>query len=40
MCAKMIPKELTEERKHRRVTIFKDLLERQDDILGRVITGD
>jgi len=40
MCAKMVPKELTEEKKQRRVTIFQDLLERQDDILGRVITGD
>ena len=37
--AKMVPKELTEQ-KQRRVTIFQDLLERQDDILGRVITGD
>ena len=40
MCAKMVPKELTEEQKQRRVTICQDLLERQDDILGRVITGD
>ena len=39
-CAKMVPKELTEEQKQRRVTICQDLLERQDDILGRVITGD
>ena len=39
VCAKMIPKELTEEQKQRRVTICQDLLERQDDILGRVITG-
>ena len=31
---------LTEEQKQRRVTICQDLLERQDDILGRVITGD
>jgi len=36
----MVPKELTEEQKQRRVTIFQDLLEKQDDILGRVITGD
>jgi len=36
----MVPKELTEEQKQRRVTICQDLLERQDDILGRVITGD
>ena len=40
VCAKMVPKKLTEEQKQRRVTICKDLLERQDDILGRVITGD
>ena len=38
--AKMVPKELTEEQKQRRVTICQDLLERQDDILGRVITDD
>ena len=36
----MVPKELTEEQKQRRVTICQDLLERQDDILGHVITGD
>jgi len=36
----MVPKELTEEQMQRRVTICQDLLERQDDILGRVITGD
>ena len=40
VCAKMVSKELTEEQKQRRVTICQDLLERQDDILGRVITGD
>jgi len=40
VCAKMVPKELTEEQKQRRVTICQDLLERKDDILGRVITGD
>jgi len=39
VCAKMVPKELTEEQKQRRVTISQDLLERQDDILGCVITG-
>jgi len=38
--AKMVPKELTEEQKQRSVTTCQDLLERQDDILGRVITGD
>jgi len=40
VCAKMVPKELTEEQKERRVTICRDLLERQDDILGHAITGD
>ena len=40
VCAKMVPKEVTEEQKQRRVTISQELLERQDDILGRVITGD
>ena len=40
MCAKMVPKELTEEQKQRRVTICQELLDWQDDILGRVITGD
>ena len=40
MCAKMVPKKLTEEQKQRRVTLCQDLLERQDDILGCVITGD
>jgi len=40
VCAKMVPKELTEEQTQRRVTICQDLLERQDDILGRVITDD
>jgi len=40
VCAKMVPKELTEEQKQRRVTVCQDLLERQDDILGRVITVD
>jgi len=29
VCAKMVPKELTEEQKQRRVTICQDLLERQ-----------
>jgi hypothetical protein len=40
VCAKMVPKELTKEQKQRIVTICQDLLERQDDIWGRVITGD
>ena len=30
----MVPKELTEQQKQRRVTICQDLLDRQDDILG------
>jgi predicted transcriptional regulator len=38
--AKIVPKELTEEQKERRVTVFQDLSERQVDILGCVITGD
>ena len=40
VCVKIVPKELTEEQKQRRVTYCQDLLKRQDDILGRVITGD
>jgi len=40
VCAKMVPKQLTKEQKQRRVTICQDLLESQNDILGRVITGD
>jgi len=40
LCAKIVPQELTEEQKQRKVTICQELLERQDDILGRVITGD
>ena len=40
VCAKMVPEKLTEEQKQRRVTICQDLLERQNDILGRVIIGD
>jgi len=40
VCTKMVPKEFTEQQKQRRVTICQDLLERQDDILGHVITGD
>ena len=39
VCAKIVPRELTEQ-KQRTVTICQDLLERQDDILGRVIAGD
>jgi len=40
VCAKMVPNELNEEQKQRRVTVFQDLLERQDDIQAHVITGD
>jgi len=40
VCEKMVPKEFTEEQRQRGVTIRQDLLGRQDDILGRVITGD
>ena len=40
VCAKMVPKELTKKQKQRRVTICKDLLVRQDDILGHAIKGD
>jgi len=40
VCAKMVAKDLTKEQKQRGVTIGQDLLERQDDILGHVITGD
>ena len=40
VCATMVPNEFTEEQKKRRVTICQDLLERQDDILGRVIAGN
>ena len=40
VCAKMVPEDLTEEQKQSRITICQDLLERQDDILGHVITDD
>jgi len=40
VCAKIVPKKPTEEQKQRRVKICQDLLERQDDILGHIITGD
>jgi len=40
VCAKMVPKELTEEQKQRRVTICQDLLERQNDIFGLDIIDD
>jgi hypothetical protein len=40
MCAKIVPKELTEKPTQRRVTICQDLLERQDNILGCIVTGD
>jgi hypothetical protein len=34
------PNEFAEEQQKRRLRICQDLLERQDDIFGRVITGD
>jgi hypothetical protein len=41
VCAEMVPEDLTEEHKERRVTkCCQDLLGRRDDILGRDITGD
>ena len=40
VCANVVPKEITQEQKQRKVTICQDFLERQDDILGRVITAD
>jgi hypothetical protein len=40
VCAKMVLKELTKEQKQRRVEIWQDLLERQDDNLGHPITVD
>jgi len=40
VCAEMIPKGAHRRPKQRRATICHDLLERQDDILGCVITGD
>ena len=40
VCAKMVRKEVIEEQKQRSVTFCQELLERQDDFLGRVITGN
>ena len=40
LCAKIVPNDFNEEQKQRRVTVYLDLSEGQDDILGRVITGD
>ena len=40
VCAKMVPKEFIEEQKQRRVAICQDLLEKQDDSVSCVITGD
>jgi len=40
VCAKNGPKGAHRRTKQRRVTICQDLLERQDDILGRVITDE
>jgi len=40
VCAKWSQKELTDEQKERSFTICQGVLERQDDIVGCVITGD
>ena len=43
VCAKMVPKLLTEDQKQQRVTVCHDIIERlkdDPDLLGRVITGD
>uniref|UniRef100_A0A8C4WUG0 Mos1 transposase HTH domain-containing protein n=1 Tax=Eptatretus burgeri TaxID=7764 RepID=A0A8C4WUG0_EPTBU len=43
VCAKMVPKLLSEYQKQQRVTACKDIIERLEDdpdLLGRVITGD
>uniref|UniRef100_A0A8C4Q4B9 Mos1 transposase HTH domain-containing protein n=1 Tax=Eptatretus burgeri TaxID=7764 RepID=A0A8C4Q4B9_EPTBU len=43
VCAKMVPKLLSEDQKQQRVTVCEDIIERLEDdpdLLGRVITGD
>ena len=43
VCAKMVPKLLSEDKKQQRVTICQAIIERLEDdpdLLGRVITGD
>ena len=40
VCAKMVPKNLTNEQKQKRVEVCEQLLERQNDVLIRTITGD
>ena len=43
VCAKMVPKLLSEDQKQQRVTVCQDIIERlkdDPDLLGRVITGD
>ena len=43
MCAKMVPKLLSEDQKQQRVTVCQDIVERLEDdphLFGRVITGD
>ena len=43
VCAKMVPKLLSEDQKERRVTVCEDIIERRKgdpDLLRRVITGD
>ena len=43
VCAKMVPKLLSEDQKQQRITVCQDIIERLEDdpdLLGRVITGD
>ena len=43
VCAKMVPKLLSEDQKQQRVIVCQDIIERLEDdpdLLGRVITGD
>ena len=43
VCAKMVPKLLSEDQKQQRVTVCQDIIERLEDdpdLLRRVITGD
>ena len=43
VCAKMVPKLLSEDQKQQRVNVCQDIIERLEDdpdLLGRVITGD
>ena len=43
VCAKMVPKLLSEDEKQQRVTVCQDIIERLEDdpdLLGRVMNGD